>query len=53
MKEDKYDTFRRHNLKDDKRFNSILINCEKFYLHYDYNSKEINIFIGQLGKNIL
>lgn len=47
---DKFYKFKRADLKDYERFKEVLIAFKKFYNIDEYNLKEIDIYIWQLGR---
>lgn len=51
QKRDKFSRFKKENLKDYKIFKESLIKFKKFYNIDEYNLKEIDRYIWQLGKD--
>ena len=49
-KNDKFYDFKRENLKNYKKFKNILIQFKKFYNIDEYNLKDIDKYLWQLGK---
>jgi hypothetical protein len=51
MKKDNFETFKSEDLKNYSRFKAILINFKKFYGIDEYNLKDIDRYLWQLGKD--
>lgn len=51
QKKDNFSKFKRADLKDYKKFKNTLIDFKKFYNIDEYNLKDIDRYIWQLGKN--
>lgn len=50
MKKDKFENFKKEDLKDYTRFKEILISFKKYYKIDEYNLKDIDRYLWQLGK---
>lgn len=51
-KRDRFQYFRKVDLKDFQRFKSIIIDCKHYYILEEYYLKDIDRFLWQLGKNL-
>ena len=49
-KKDKFYTFKKEDLKNYKKYKEILINFKKFYEIDEYNLKDVDRYLWQLGK---
>ena len=49
-KKDSFSSFKKEDLKNYKKFKEILINFKKFYKIEEYNLKDIDRYLWQLGK---
>ena len=49
-KQDKFYDFKKEDLKDYSKFKNILIEFKKFYKIDEYNLKDIDRYLWQLGK---
>ena len=51
QKKDKFSNFKKEDLKDYKIFKNTLIDFKRFYNIDEYNLKDIDRYIWQLGKD--